>query len=131
MSLTPMLVVADVPASSAWYTAVLGLSSGHGGEQFEMMMGADGQPELFLHHREFGEHPGMTDPREGTVSRGVLLYFSVPDAQAIFDRAKAVDADLIDEPHFNPNARSIEFTLRDLDGYPIAVSQRRGNDGTE
>jgi len=120
-----MLVVASVPASAAWYAELFGLTSGHGGDQFEMMMGPDGQMELMLHHREFGEHPGMTDPKEGTPGRGVLLYLSVPDAQAIFEQAKTMDADLVDEPHFNPNARSVEFTLRDLDGYAISVSEWR------
>ncbi len=126
MSFTPMLMVADVASSSTWYCELFGLSSGHGGDEFEMLMNADGQPELFLHHQEFGEHPGMTDPRGGTPSRGVLFYFSVSDAQSIFERAKTMDADLIDEPHFNPNARAIEFTLRDPDGYPISISQREG-----
>ena len=57
--------------------------------------------------------------------RGVLLYFYTEDAQAVFDRARSMGANLLDEPHFNPNARAIEFTLRDPDGYPISVSQRR------
>ncbi|WP_419166045.1 VOC family protein [Candidatus Palauibacter sp.] len=122
--LSPMLVVRDVAASSAWYAELFGFASGHGGDQFEMLLGVDGGLELMLHHREFEAHPGMTDPEEGTPGRGVLFYFRTEDAQAVFDRARAMGADLLNEPHLNPNARAIEFTLRDPDGYPISVSQR-------
>ncbi|WP_420442371.1 VOC family protein [Candidatus Palauibacter sp.] len=127
--LTPMLVVRDVAASSAWYVELFGLVSGRGGHHFERLLGQEGSIELMLHHREFKAHPGMTDPCEGTPGRGVLLYFYTEDAQAVFERARALGADCLDEPHENPNARSIEFTLRDPDGYPISVSQRLSRDG--
>ena len=126
MSCTPMIVVQDVAASSRWYQEILGLTSAHGGNEFEMLMGADGQLELMLHHLEFAEHPGIEDPREGTPGRGVLLYFSVDDVQAAFERAQAADVDLVDEPHLNPNARAVEFTLKDPDGYALSLSQRQG-----
>ena len=122
--LTPMLVVRDVEASSAWYVELFGFSSGHGGDRFEMLLGPDGELALMLHHPEFEAHPGMTDPREGTPGRGILLYLRTADAQAVFDRATAMGADCLDEPHLNPNSHAIEFTLRDPDGYPISVSQR-------
>ena len=122
--LTPMLVVRDVAASSAWYVKLFGFASGHGGDEFEMLMGPGGSLELMLHHRVFEAHPGMTDPEEGTPGRGVLFYYRTEDAQAVFDRARAMGADCLDEPHLNPNARSIKFTLRDPDGYPISISQR-------
>jgi len=126
-----MLIVADVPASAAWYGELFGFRGGHGGDQFEMMMGEDGQLELMLHHQEFGEHPGMTDPREGTPGRGVLLVFSVSDAQSVFDRATEMHADLLDEPHFNTISRSTEFTVRDLDGYPVSISEWGGSEAAE
>ena len=128
MSCTPMIVVENVAGSSTWYQEVLGLTSAHGGDQFEMLMGKNGL-ELMLHHVDFTEHPGMTDPREGTPGRGVLLYFSVSDVKSVFERAKAAGADLVDEPHLNPNARAVEFTMRDPDGYPISVSEWTGEGG--
>ena len=62
-----MLVVADVAASSKWYQELLSLTSAHGGDQFEMLMGEQGL-ELMLHHVDFSEHPGIEDPREGTAT---------------------------------------------------------------
>ena len=44
----------------------------------------------------------MTDPEQGTPGRGVLLYFYTEDAQAVFERARAMGADCLDEPHREP-----------------------------
>ena len=127
MNCTPMIVTADVPASSRWYREILGLESGHGGDEFEMLMSDAGELVLMLHHLDFTEHGAIADPREGEPGRGVLLYFSVDDVQAVFERSSAANADLIDEPHLNPNARSIEFSLRDPDGYALSVSEWQGS----
>lgn len=129
MNCTPMLIVADVPRSAAWYRDILGLRSAHGGDEFEMLVDAGGTMQLMLHHRSFGEHPGITDPAEGTPGRGVLLYFSVAAAAQVFERAKAAGADLVDELHPNPKAGAIEFTVRDPDGYVLSVAERTARTG--
>ena len=54
-----MLVVSDVEASSRWYQDVLGLASGHGGDEYEMLL-FDGDlvaavtPEQFIATYEAG-----------------------------------------------------------------------------
>ena len=118
----PMIVVRDVEASSKWYQELLGLSTGHGGTEFEMLMGGDGLA-LMLHHVDFAEHPALSDPRQGTPGRGVLLYFSVDAVEPVFERATAMGVDLIDEPHENPKAGAVEFSLRDPDGYSLTISK--------
>ncbi len=125
MKCYPMIVVRDVAASSAWYQELLGLTSGHGGDEFEMLMTAD-DLALMLHHLDFAEHPAIADPREGDAGRGVLLYFSVDDVAVHFKQAQEMGVELIDEPHENPNARAIEFSLRDPDGYALTISQWAG-----
>ena len=119
----PMIVVRDVPASSRWYQELLGLTSGHGGDEFEMLMSGD-DLALMLHHLDSAGHPGLARPTEDTPGRGVLLYFSVDEVEPVFERAREMGADLVDEPHVNPNAGAIEFTLRDPDGYALTVSHR-------
>ncbi len=126
MDCSPMIVVRDVEVSSRWYQELLGVTSAHGGKEFEMLM-EDGQLLLMLHHLDLGEHPAMVAPGEGAAGRGVLLYFSVNDIRAVFERAREMEADLIDEPHVNPKARALEFSLRDLDGYALTVSQWGGD----
>lgn len=125
MECYPMIVVRDVEASSQWYRELLGLESGHGGSEFEMLM-RDRRLLLMLHHRDFVEHPAVTDPEDGVPGGGVLLYFSVEDVEHVFERAVAMAADLIDEPHVNPKANAVEFSVRDPDGYALTVSRWGG-----
>ena len=126
MKCTPLLVVDDVARSRAWYGDVLGLEGAHGGDEFEMLMCADGELQLMLHHPGTDEHPGIANPGEGTPGGGVLLYVSVPELGPVFERAREAGADLVDEPHANSKAGSVEFTLRDPDGYSLTVSEWRG-----
>ena len=125
MKCYPMIVVSDVEASSLWYRELVGLTSGHGGDEFEMLM-AGQDLALMLHRADFVEHPALEDPREGGADRGVLLYFSVDDVGSVFERAGAMSANVLDDPHENPKARAIEFTLRDPDGYALTISQWAG-----
>lgn len=124
MKCYPMIVVRDVPASSTWYQELLGATSGHGGEEFEMIMSGH-DLLLTLHHTDIEEHPGLAVPDGAPVS-GVVLYFSVEDVHPVFERAKTMGAELIDEPHLNEKARSVEFSLHDPDGYSLTVSQWKG-----
>ena len=124
MKCYPMLVVHDVIASSKWYQALLGATSGHGGDEFDMIM--SGRELLFtLHHRNVHEHPVLAVPNE-TPGSGILLYFSVDDVEPVFERARAMGATVIDEPHMNEKAGSVEFSLYDPDGYALTVSQWKG-----
>lgn len=121
----PMLVVQDVPTSSRWYQELLGLTSAHGGDEFEMLM-AGQDLILTLHHRDIDEHPVISDPQDGTPGRGVLLYFSVDNVEAFYHRAQSMGAEVVDEPHENPKAHAVEFSLRDPDGYAMTISQWAG-----
>jgi predicted enzyme related to lactoylglutathione lyase len=56
----------------------------------------------------------------------LLIYFSVDDLGPVFERAQAMGAKLIDEPHMNEKASSVEFSLYDPDGYALTVSQWKG-----
>jgi len=115
-----MLVVRDVQASSRWYQRLLGASSGHGGDQFEMVM-RDGDIELMLHHSDVAEHPAIPDPAAGTPGGGVLLNIRDADVEGVYARAMELGADLYDEPHVNPLSHQFEFSLRDPDGYAITI----------
>lgn len=120
----PLLVVADVLASSRWYNEILGSSNVHGGDEFGMIM-LDDQLVLMLHHRDIDEHPALDVPGDERPGTGVLLYFWVSDVDAAYARALAIEADAVDEPHMNPNAGAVEFSLRDLDGYSVTVAAKR------
>ena len=118
-----MLVVKDVEASSRWYQKLLGAQSGHGGPEFEMIM-RDDQVMLYLHHSDTEEHPGITDPSTGTPGLGVLLYVRDPDVEGVHARALEMEAEVLEEPHENPLAQQVEFSVRDPDGYALTIYRR-------
>ncbi len=120
-----MIQVADVGASSRWYQEALGLVSGHGGDEFEMLFA--GQPYatplvLQLHRWEADEHGFLGSP-DLPVGNGMSLWFEVTD-EAEFDSVwKRVEsqAKVLSPPAWNALAHHHEFSLTDPDGYVVAV----------
>jgi catechol 2,3-dioxygenase-like lactoylglutathione lyase family enzyme len=118
-----MLQVADVEASSRWYQDVLGLTSGHGGAEFEMLMHGDDHL-LDLHRLDAHEH-GFGVLESGTTrGAGVSLWFEAADRAAfesMFAHATQSGATVLEAAHWNPQAHHHEATLMDLDGYVVAI----------
>jgi catechol 2,3-dioxygenase-like lactoylglutathione lyase family enzyme len=125
MTPQPMICVADVEASSAWYQRTLGFASAHGGPEYEMLT-ADGRLALQLHAWERDEHPHMGDPALPP-GNGALLWFETPDIAAAWERAQGAGATVLEALHVNPLAHHREFWLRDPDGYVVVVSSPFGD----
>lgn len=117
----PMVVVRDVEAASRWFQDVLGLTSGHGGDEYEKLMD-DGELVLQLHRWDADEHPELGDPDDPSRGNGILLWFSTDDVDAVVERALSASAALIDGPLENPNSHQREIWLRHPDGYVVVVS---------
>ena len=132
MKLRPMLQVADVAASSRWYQDALGLRSGHGGDDFEMLFDGD-DFVLQLHRLDAHEHgEELTELAPGDpVGAGVSLWFETAD-RAAFDaavgRARAAGAAVVAEPSWNPLAHHHEAGLRDPDGYVVMLCSPFGTE---
>lgn len=119
-----MLVVHDVAAVSAWFVATLGLTSAHGGDEYEMLL--DGEDlVLQLHHWDADEHEHLGDADDPSRGNGVLLWFATDDFDAMLGRLEATGAELIDGPLFNPNAQQREVWLRGPDGFRVVVAGPR------
>ena len=119
----PLLCVRDVKASSQWYQQVLGVKSGHGGDEYEMLM-SDGELVMQLHAFEEDHHHGsMGDPKK-LLGNGVAVWFHVDDLDGVVARSKAAGAKVQTDVHVNPNAQHREIWLRDLDGYLVVVAGR-------
>ena len=129
MEMTPMIAVQDVEASSAWYQQLFGLKGAHGGDEFEMLMNAEGALQLLLHRPEHGEHAGLETPGPRASGTGVLFYFSVSDLESCVDRAEEMRVEIVASPHFNEKAYALECTIRDPDGYLITISKRQEGGG--
>lgn len=123
VKLRVMLQVADVEASSRWYQDMLGLTSGHGGAEFEMLMHGDDHL-LDLHRLDAHEH-GVTTPGPGsTPGAGVSLWFEAADRatfEALVAHVTAAGATVVQAAHWNPLAHHHEATVVDLDGYVVVL----------
>jgi hypothetical protein len=61
-------------------------------------------------------------PELGTPGNGLLLFFRVDDFSMALKRARDLVTRLAEEPHVNPNTGTMEFALRDPDGYYVMIS---------
>ena len=113
--------VADVPRSFAWYQSLLGLpSTAPAHDYFGQIVDTDGTVLLCLHAWGAHEHPSLASP--ASAGNGLLLFFRVDDFDTALPRARVLASRLDEEPHLNPNTRTMEFSLRDPDGYYVTVS---------
>lgn len=115
--------VGDVARSFAWYQSLLGQSPSQPAHaDFGQIREADGTVLLCLHEWGAHEHPSLLSPEPATPGNGLLLFFRVDDFDLALPRARALVAMLEEEPHANPNTRTMEFSLRDPDGYYVTIS---------
>lgn len=116
-----MLVVSDVERSSRFYCEVLGLESGHGGDEYEQLL-HDGELVMQLHDEDPDDnHAALVDPAE-VRGNGVLVWFEVADFETAAARARAAGATIERDEHLNPNAQQQELWLRDPDGYAVVIA---------
>lgn len=126
MKVQIMLFVKDVEASSAWYQQLLGVRSGHGGSEYEMIVDAGGELLFQLHHLDGDEHGVNLVSDDTPRGAGVLAYVQVDDVQAIYRQAKRMNAPVSGQPEFINIAGHTEFIVKDPDGYSLAI-YARGN----
>jgi len=115
--------VADVAGSFKWYQSLFGqapTSPAH--DYFGQILDSDGTVLLCLHGWGAHDHPSLMSPDGGSPGNGLLLFFRVDDFDMALPRARALVARLEEEPHINPNTETMEFSLRDPDGYYVTIS---------
>lgn len=124
----PMITCTSVPASSEWYQQVLGLESGHGGDEYEMLMSED-RLVLQLHELDAHEHPHLARDGEPLGGNGVAVWFETSSYADAVDRIRSNAAEVLQDDHVNPAAHHREIWLRDPDGYLVVVSSPFGDVG--
>ena len=127
-----MLMVRDVEASSRWYQELLGLTSDHGGPEYERLL-ADGELVLQLHHEGTDHHHGPIGDAGEARGNGVLVWFgAVSDFDGVVERAEQLGAEVVKTPHRNPpegegnGPGHREIWVKDPDGYVVAVASPDG-----
>ena len=119
--LETIIAVKSVSQSSEFYQKLLGCRSEHGGEIFEMLT-SENNVVLCLHKWGEHEHPTMANPTSEN-GNGLILFFRVDDVNEIFKNAKTLKANIEKGVHYNENSLKNQFTLRDLDGYYLIISE--------
>ena len=115
--------VRDVPASFKWYQSLFGqpeTSPAH--DYFGQILDTDGTVLLCLHAWGEHDHPSLTSPETAQPGNGLLLFFRVDDYDDTLIRARALVPQFEEEPHLNPSTQTLEFSLRDPDGYYVTIS---------
>jgi len=115
--------VRKVSASFEWYQSLLGLpETAPAHEDFGQILDSDRTVLLCLHEWGAHEHPPLLSPDRAEPGNGLLLFFRVDDFDEALPRARALVTTFEEEPHVNPNTRTLEFSLRDPDGYHVTIS---------
>ena len=115
--------VADVARSLNWYQSLFGqpmTTPAH--DYFGQVLDTDGTVLLCLHEWGAHEHPTLSSPEIAEPGNGLLLFFRVDDFDDALSRARSLTTELAEEPQKNPATGTLEFALRDPDGYYVMVS---------
>jgi hypothetical protein len=87
---------------------------------------SSGQLILQLHAWDEENHPNLVNANAAPPGHVVLLWFEVDDFDSVVKRARALWAEIIEEPHINPGPQHREMWIRDPDGYVVVIA---GPDG--
>ncbi|MEA2164844.1 MAG: hypothetical protein QOK37_2971 [Thermoanaerobaculia bacterium] len=118
-----IIAVGDVTISFRWYQSLLGLpETAPAHTYFGQILDSDGTVLLCLHSWGDHEHPSLMSADRAQPGNGLLLFFRVDDFDTSLRNARALVDRFEEEPHVNPNTGTIEFSLRDPDGYYVTIS---------
>lgn len=115
--------VANVAGSFKWYQSLFGQpATDPAHDDFGQILDSDGTVLICLHEWGAHEHPSLTSPDNGKVGNGLLLFFRVDDFDMALKRARDLVSQFEEEPRMNPSTGTMEFSLRDPDGYYVTIS---------
>lgn len=120
-----VIAVRDVAESFGWYQVLFGQPAARPAhDYFGQIVDSDGTVLLCLHEWGAHDHPSLQSADRATPGNGLLLFFRVDDFDLTLLRARALVTCFAEEPRVNPNTQTMEFSLRDPDGYYVTISAR-------
>jgi catechol 2,3-dioxygenase-like lactoylglutathione lyase family enzyme len=115
--------VRDVRRSFKWYQTLFGQpQTAPGHDYWGQLVDDDGTVLLCLHEWGEHDHPSLSSPDNAAPGNGLLLFFRVDDWEAALTRARTLVSRLSQEPALNPATGTMEFSVRDPDGYYVTIS---------
>jgi hypothetical protein len=124
----PLIAVRDVRASAKWYANLLGADSlpDHAHRDVYDRITCSGRMVLQLHAWDEEGHPNLVNRAASPPGHGVVLWFVLDDLDAAVTRARALQAEIVEELHINPAPENREMWLRDPDGYVVVIASPDG-----
>jgi hypothetical protein len=116
----PMIAVRNVRASERWYGQLLACEIDDVAEDFGRLRSHE-RTLLLLHDWEADEHRAWKGRPGAGVGNGFVLWLVVEEFDEVYARARALEAEILVEPHQNPEDGVRELTLHDHDGYAVAI----------
>ncbi len=118
-----IIAVSDVLLSFGWYQSLFGQPKTQPGHDYwGQICDSDGTVLLCLHQWGSHDHPSLMSPDRSGAGNGLLLFFRVDDFDEALKRARALVTHLEEDPSMNANTGTMEFSLRDPDGYYVTIS---------
>jgi len=115
--------VNDVASSFKWYQTLFAMgATAPGHDYWGQIVDTDGTVLLCLHAWGAHDHPSLMSPDHGKAGNGILIFFRVDNFDESLERARTLVTKLEEEPHLNPSTETMEFSLRDPDGYYVTIS---------
>ena len=123
-----IIAVRDVRSSFAWYQSLLGLpKTAPAHDDFGQIVDSDGTVLLCLHAWGAHEHLSLTSSVHAQPGNGLPLFFRVDQFDTALSSARTLVSRLDEEPYLNRNTGTLEFSLRDPDGYYVTISALSAN----
>ncbi len=124
----PLIAVRNVRAAGRWYAELLGGDGmpEHPHRDVYERISISGRLVLQLHAWDEEDHPNLVNVDFAPLAHGVVLWFQVDDFDAVVERARKLDADIIAGPLVNPAPKHRKIWLRDPDGYVVVIASPDG-----
>lgn len=124
----PIIAVKDVNESSKWYQSVFGCKRTHGGNDFAVLEDENNEVLVCLHKWGEHRHPTMKNPNIPP-GNGLILYYKTDNLDIIRANIDKMNYPIEEDIHLNPNSTKKEFSLRDLDGYYLTITEYHKYEG--
>lgn len=116
-----IIAVQDVRKTSKLLTAIFGWKSGHGGSEFDVLMGGDNKPTLMLHEFHAHEHNRFRGIHKKSRGVGQALYVFDKNIEKIYKSVRRRKLKIVEPLFFNENSEAREFTFQIAEGYQFSV----------
>lgn len=120
--MSTIIGVGDVACSFRWYLRLLCREGAAAPEHFGQILDYAGTVLLYLHLWGSHDHPTLMVRSACDIGNGLILFLRTDRFELSLTTAHTLVEHWEQEPRRNPNTGTMEFAVRDPDGYHVMVS---------